>query len=222
MICRISHMLMPDPARTSPATAIGIQKSPGGRRAAGGDMVGQVVAPMSGIDLSFVLGQRYKAERMAKVKDMLLKAAAVLHRRGVSVDEGEDLVHDAFVRLSEYEKVQNVRSQEAVLVRTAINISIDHARRRARAPVATASSGLEQFGDAQPDPFEIARARARLQRVNQGLQELSETSRRILLARRLDGTSVADIAFREGMSVAAVEKQIARATFFLMKWVEEW
>lgn len=181
-----------------------------------------IKAQMSGIGLSFVLAQRYKAGRMAKVKDMLLKATAVLHRRGVSVDEGEDLVHDAFVRLSEYEKLQKVRSQEAVLVRTAINISIDHARRRARAPVATAVAGLEQFSDAKPDPFEIACARARLQRVNEGLQKMSEKSRRILLARRLDGTSVADIAFREGMSVAAVEKQIARATLFLMKWVDEW
>ncbi|MEJ7935487.1 sigma-70 family RNA polymerase sigma factor [Sphingobium sp. AN558] len=159
---------------------------------------------------------------MAKIKDMLRKATAVLHRRGVSVDESEDLVHDAFVRLREYEKRQKVRSQEAILVRTAINISIDHARRRARAPVTTTVTGLEQFGDAQPDPFEIARARTRLQRVNEGLQEMSETSRRILLARRLDGTSVADIAFHEGMSIAAVEKQIARATLFLMKWVEEW
>ncbi|WP_340268310.1 RNA polymerase sigma factor [Sphingobium mellinum] len=159
---------------------------------------------------------------MSKIRDMLSKATGVLNRRGVSMDDGEDLVHDAFVRLSEYEKVEQVRSREAVLIRTAVNLSIDQARRRARAPVASGCEALEQFSDTQPDPFEIARARARLQRVNEGLRNMNEISRRILLSRRLDGVSVADIALREGMSVAAVEKRIARATLFLMDWVDEW
>lgn len=159
---------------------------------------------------------------MFTINDMLAKAKAVLHRRGVSVEESEDLVHEAFVRLSEYEKIYEVRSQEALLVRAAVNISIDQARRKARSPLAPTSAELEQFVDIQPGPYEIVRARARLQRVNEGLQKMSDISRRILLARRLEGLSVADIAVREGMTVAAVEKQIARATLFLMKWVDEW
>ncbi len=40
--------------------------------------------------------------------------------------------------------------------------------------------------------------------------------------RRLDNLSYAEIAEAEGMTVAAVEKQVARATLQLMEWMEEW
>jgi RNA polymerase sigma-70 factor (ECF subfamily) len=40
--------------------------------------------------------------------------------------------------------------------------------------------------------------------------------------RRLDDLSYAEIARRERMSVAAVEKQVARATLQLMRWMNGW
>ncbi|MFN3817234.1 sigma factor-like helix-turn-helix DNA-binding protein, partial [Brevundimonas sp.] len=46
---------------------------------------------------------------------------------------------------------------------------------------------------------------------------LPERTRRILLKRRLDNMSYAEIAMSEDMTVAAVEKTVARATLQLMK-----
>ena len=158
----------------------------------------------------------------ATIRDLLAKARAVLLKRGVSPDDAEDLVHEAFLRMCRYEQAHVVRSREAVLIRTAVNISIDAARQRRRSLFVGASDTIERIVDLSPQPDVVARARAQLRHARVGLDRLPERSRRILLSRRLDDLSVADIAQREGMTVAAVEKQIARATLHLMRWMDGW
>lgn len=158
---------------------------------------------------------------MSTIGKMLRKAKAVLLRRGVHADDVEDLVHEAFARITEYERVERVRSKEAMLVTAAVNIAIDLERRHRRAPFSSTTRDLEAIVDAQPNPEDIVAARSHLRRVNEGLAQLNHKSRRILLDRRLEDISVAEIARREGMTIAAVEKQIARATMSLMKWMGE-
>lgn len=159
---------------------------------------------------------------MAGIESLLRKVRKILVSRGVSSDDADDLVHDAFVRVEAYEKVATVRSREAVVVRAAVNLSIDRARRRGHAPFVHPDIDIGTITDPLPRPDEVAIARARLHRVSEGLTRLNEKSRRILLNRRLEGLSVAQIAENEGMTVAAVEKQLARATLNLMKWAEGW
>ena len=65
----------------------------------------------------------------------------------------------------------------------------------------------------------VLRGRTRLRRLAEGLDRLSPRARRILLKRRLDNMSYAEIAAAEDMSVAAVEKQVARATLQLVDWM---
>ena len=146
----------------------------------------------------------------------------MLLKRGVSPDDAEDLVHEAFLRMRRYEEAHVVRSREAVLIRTAVNISIDTARQSRRSPFIGTSDTIERIVDLAPQPDAVARARAQLRHARIGLDRLPERSRRILLSRRLDDLGVAEIAQREGMTVAAVEKQIARATLQLMKWMDGW
>ena len=71
--------------------------------------------------------------------------------------------------------------------------------------------------DAWLDPARIMEARARLQQVAADLASLPERTRRILLKRRLENMSYAKIAEAEDMTVAAVEKTVARATLRLMR-----
>lgn len=158
---------------------------------------------------------------MSRLEDMLRKTRAVLIGRGIALDDAEDLVHDAFIRVDGYEKTHIVLSRQAVMIKTALNISIDRQRHERRAPFASSTATME-IADAQPRPDEVALARTRLRRASEGLAQLNEKTRRILLNRRLDDLSVAQIAEREGMTVAAVEKQIARATLNLMKWMDGW
>lgn len=159
---------------------------------------------------------------MPGLSEMLSKARRAVLRRGVSETDADELVQEAFLRIEQYERVQYARSREALLVRTAVNLSIDQARRRARSPFA-ASDNIDLIADqTQPDPSQIVEERARLHHAAQGLGALPERTRRILLMRRLDDLSYAEIARREQMSVAAVEKQVARATLQLMRWMNGW
>ncbi|EGF91669.1 RNA polymerase sigma factor, sigma-70 family protein [Asticcacaulis biprosthecium C19] len=159
---------------------------------------------------------------MSPLQAMLEKARRALLRRGVLMQDTDDIVQDAFLRVEEYERKQHVRSREALLVTAAVNLSMDRARRRRDSPFVDVADELLQVADRTPPPDEIVRAQARLRRAAEGLDTLPERTRRILLSRRLDGLSFKQIAQTEGMTVAAVEKQVARATLELMKWMDGW
>jgi RNA polymerase sigma factor (sigma-70 family) len=158
---------------------------------------------------------------MPGVAEMLAKARRAVLRRGVSEEDADELVHDAFLRIEKYERVQQARSREALLVTAAVNLSIDRRRRSQRSPFVEIDD-LHAIADAMPDPAQIVEQQARLRHAAEGLAQLPERTRRILLKRRLDGLAYAEIAEAEGMSVAAVEKQVARATLQLMQWMAEW
>jgi RNA polymerase sigma-70 factor (ECF subfamily) len=159
---------------------------------------------------------------MTELRLSLRKALMAVLRHGASPDDAQDLVQQAFLRVSQYERDCRVRSQEAMLIKTAVNLSIDEARRKKRSPFDATSAGVEKILDTTPNPEDILRSRLQLQHASRGLDRLNEKSRRILLARRLENKSVTQIAASEGMSISAVEKQIARATLSLLKWMEGW
>ncbi|MFN4295807.1 MAG: RNA polymerase sigma factor [Brevundimonas sp.] len=148
--------------------------------------------------------------------DILRKARRAVIRQGISAHDADDIVHEAFLKVERYQQAHEVRSQEALLVRAAVNLSIDRRRRNSLMPLAEGAE-LHEIADAAPDPARIMEARARLRQVTTDLFLLPERTRRILLKRRLDNMSYAEIAMSEDMTVAAVEKTVARATLQLMK-----
>jgi len=152
---------------------------------------------------------------MATLADILGKARRAVIRQGIADHDADDLVHEAFLKVEQYQRDHAVRSQEALLVRAAVNLSIDRQRRRGRMPMADGAE-LHEIVDTAPDPSRILEARARLQQVAADLAQLPERTRRILLKRRLENLSYAEIAASEQMTVAAVEKTVARATLQLM------
>lgn len=152
---------------------------------------------------------------------MLRKVRAVVMRSGVAAQDADDVVHEAFVRLETYARKQEIRSQEAFMVTTAMNLGRDQARHRARVQVDNEGAGILDLADAVPLPEEQLLSQERLRRINSGMQQLEPQTRRCLLAKRLDGLTAAQIAEREGLSVAAVEKRVARALLFLAQWMGE-
>lgn len=158
---------------------------------------------------------------MPNLAEMLARARRAVLRHGVSEEDADELVQDAFLKVEQYERTHAARSREALLVTAAVNLSIDRGRRRARSPFVEIQD-FHAIADATPDPSQIVEQQARLRHAAEGLQQLPERTRRILLKRRLEELSYAEIAASEDMSVAAVEKQVARATLQLMKWMAEW
>lgn len=157
---------------------------------------------------------------MATLAEILGKARRAVMRQGIADQDADELVHEAFLKVEAYQRTHEVRSQEALLVRAAVNLSIDRQRRAAHMPLADGAT-LYEIPDAAPDPARIMEARARLRQVAAGLDRLPQRTRRVLLKRRLENMSYADIAASEDMSVAAVEKLVARATLQLMTWAAQ-
>jgi RNA polymerase sigma-70 factor (ECF subfamily) len=159
---------------------------------------------------------------MSTIAQMLGKARAVVLRHGVAPQDADDILQEAFARLEAYTRTHELRSQEAFLVTTAVNISRDQARRRKHGLIDSGGLDLEAIADSSPQPEEQARAQERLRRASTGLARLDPKARRCLLMQRLDGMTFAQIAEREGVSVAAVEKRVARAVMFLTRWTDGW
>ncbi|MGN6689352.1 MAG: RNA polymerase sigma factor [Sphingopyxis sp.] len=158
---------------------------------------------------------------MSSLAEMLAKARRAVIRRGVTAEDADELVHDAFIKVEQYERAHAAESKEALLVTAAVNLSIDRARKKRRAPFAE-HDDIEAVADGAPDPEQVVEERARLAHAARGLDQLPERTRRILLKRRLENLPFAEIARSENTSIAAVEKQVARATLQLVKWMEQW
>lgn len=159
---------------------------------------------------------------MNRLTEMLKKARRVVLRRGAPADEADDIVQEAFARLEAYTRAHEVRSQEAFLLRTAVNIVQDRARHLHRSPIDVTTLDITHVADGQPLADDVLHARERLRRAASGLDQLSPDVRRILLAHRLEGMSYVQIAEQEGLTVAAVEKRVARAVHFLTRWMDGW
>lgn len=154
---------------------------------------------------------------------MWRKARLAVLRRGVPSDEADDLVQEAFLRLERYERDHEVKSREAFVMRTAVNLTVDRARRAAANPVGPIGQlDIAEIAASEALPDEQAESRARLEHLQRGLSALPEDVRRVLLLRRIDGMSFKEIALAEAMSLSAVEKKVARATLVLMKWMDGW
>lgn len=134
--------------------------------------------------------------------------------------DAEELLHAAYLRLMGYRARQTVENVPAFLVRTAVNIGIDNYRHdRFLAPISP-----DEMGTCENSPLqdEVLAARARLERVREGLSRLTPRTREIFLMHRLDDMKYREIAERLGISQSAVEKHIAKAALFLTEWTEGW
>ena len=149
------------------------------------------------------------------------RVRAALMRRGRSAHDADDLVQEAWVRLACYERDQAVAKPEAFLMRTALNLSIDTHR-------AHVNHGEEVMLDevvlidATPTAEAIVLARERVARLSVCLGRLSDKTRDIFLAHRLDGMSYQQIAQRHQLSISTVEKHVAKATMQVTGWMEGW
>lgn len=135
--------------------------------------------------------------------------------------DAEDLLHSAYIRLEQYRVDHVVENPSAFLVRTAANLAIDiHRHERFWEPGNENRDG--QCPDDAPLQDEVIAARARLNRVKDGLAALPPRTREIFLMHRLRGFKYREIAAHFGISQSAVEKHIAKAALFLSEWTQEW
>jgi RNA polymerase sigma factor (sigma-70 family) len=146
---------------------------------------------------------------------------AALMRRGRSAHDADDLVQEAWVRLTCYERDQVVDKPEAFLMRTALNLSIDAHRTRVCHGEEVLLEDVVLL-DVAPGTEAIVLARERMARLSQCLGRLNDKTREIFLSYRVDGLTYREIAQHHGLSISTVEKHIAKATLQLTTWMEGW
>ena len=149
------------------------------------------------------------------------RAKAALMRRGRTEDDAEDLLQDAWLRLAQYEGDRPIEKPEAFLMQTALNLSIDmHRSARSRGEVILLEDVV--LIDVTPNAEAVLLARERLARLSNCIARLSDRTREILLAHRLEGMSYQEIARQQGLSVSTVEKHIAKAILHLTSCMAGW
>jgi RNA polymerase sigma-70 factor (ECF subfamily) len=146
---------------------------------------------------------------------------AALMRRGRTAQDADDLVQEAWVRLACYEQQQEVAKPEAFLMRTALNLSIDSHRMQVNHGEEVAVED-EVLVDLAPGTEAVVLARERMARLSQCLARLSDKTRDVFLAHRVDGMTYVEIGRVHGLSTSMVEKHIAKATLLLTTWMEGW
>lgn len=155
------------------------------------------------------------------IKKTLANVRAALMRRGNTAQDAEDLVQEAWVRMAGYQREEAVERPEAFMMRTALNLSIDaHRARMTRGDEVLVEETV--IIDLAPTAEDSMLAKERIARLSEGLSRLSDTTREILLAHRLEGLTYGEIARARGVSLTTVHTHIAKATLQLTSWMEGW
>jgi RNA polymerase sigma-70 factor (ECF subfamily) len=158
---------------------------------------------------------------MDEVKLLLVKLRRLLRSRGRSVDDTDDLIQEAFLRLQLYCREHAVQKREAFLVRTALNLSADQSKREQRARIEPGALERLPLVDPSPPPDAVYAAQKRLLHWMAGINALSPRQREVFLLNRTEGYSFTQIAQRLGITLSAVEKHAAKAVLFLTDWMDK-
>lgn len=152
-----------------------------------------------------------------KLESHLIQAAqsrrSLLHAiaRRAGEQDAEDVVQDAFVRIVEASKREEIAKVDNLLNRIVRCVAIDKLRRRtSRRTVATANAG-EDVVDLAADPERSLMSAQRLTRVMAVIDSMPGKRREVFLLHRIEELTYPQIARRMGVSVKAVEKHMALA-----------
>ena len=124
-----------------------------------------------------------------------------------------DVAHEAYVKVLESGRGDDLEYPKAYLYRTALNLVVDVRRRAA----VRRSQSIEELHPDAPAlegshaPHNSLYQQQRVHLVGRALNELSEPCRRAFLLRKLDGLGHYEIAMRLGISQSMVEKHIVNA-----------
>jgi RNA polymerase sigma factor (sigma-70 family) len=146
-----------------------------------------------------------------------------LRRRGRSLEDAEDLIQEAMLRLHVYGRATPVANEEAFLRHAVHNLSIDQ-HRRDRSDLRR-EVNIEEINAASPliapygAPEDDLHAQQRLNHITALLDALSPRTREIYFAHRA-GYTYAEIADHMRISHITIKRHIARALLALMEHAE--
>ena len=122
--------------------------------------------------------------------------------------DAEDVVQEAFLKVVEASRKEEVRIVENLLSRVVRCAAIDRIRRRASRPEVLNADHLDSADSGTVDPERALIARQCLTSVVATIQSMPDRRREVFLLHRVQELTYPQIAGRLGISLKAVEKHI--------------
>lgn len=133
-------------------------------------------------------------------------------RRTGSQPDSEELVQDLFLRLLRRPGLMSLESVDGYVFEAAANLLRDKVKRERTRPMLSAVDLYRiNLADDLPGAEDVVGGRQSLQRIHAALKALSPRARTIVILRRFEDMSHAQIAARLNISVSAVEKHLVRS-----------
>ena len=134
-----------------------------------------------------------------------------LMRRLRSAQQAQDLAQEAYLRLLRVERAELIRQPRAYLYRIAVNLVTEFRLRSQRDPVMYDSETMTEIAERTGEESSEGERSGDVREVERLLEQLPPLYRAILVLRKRDGLSYAEIAQQLGISVHTVKKYLARA-----------
>lgn len=135
-------------------------------------------------------------------------ARAWLARSRVTKEDIEELIQEAYCRLSMLDSVDHIERADAYFFSIVRNLLVRRVKRERVVPI-DAMAEMDAYRDEmQPSPEQQAGARLDYARILEFMTSLPERCRTIVRLRKIEGWSQKEIAAHLDMSEKAVEKQV--------------
>lgn len=128
-----------------------------------------------------------------------------------NTSEAQDVAHDAYLRVYPTVTNQSAEQPEALLYTTARRLAINRLKRRSISPFSREALIQDTAASSEPGVEQQVMARQELTLLQAAIADLPEGCRAVLLLRKVELLSHAEIAERLGIAISTVEKQHARA-----------
>jgi RNA polymerase sigma factor (sigma-70 family) len=143
-------------------------------------------------------------------------------RRSIGPDELEDVIQEAYCRISGLGDVDHIVSGRAYLFTAARNIALERIRRSRIVSIETVTEidALSIHVD-QASPEQIASGRNELARVKRLIAQLPDRCRQVFELRKIEGLSQRAVAETLGVSEETVENDVRRGLKLVLKAIAE-
>lgn len=147
---------------------------------------------------------------------------AWLRRRVRSEHDVDDLVQEAYAKLSALSAVDQIARPRSYFFQTVQNLLTDHIRREriVRIDAVADFDGIDT-GDDQPSPERIVGGRHEFARITALIDDLPDRCRQIFRMRKIEGLSQREIAQAIGVSESVVENDGAKGLRLIMEALKE-
>ncbi|MEQ8299044.1 MAG: sigma-70 family RNA polymerase sigma factor [Hyphomonas sp.] len=145
-----------------------------------------------------------------------LQGRAPLHKLGLTAD---DLVQEAYVRLTQLHSVEHIQNPKAYFFRTAHSILLQEIRKNRVVPIESVVSldSLDVISH-EPTPDQALESRQDMQTFSSAIRTMPKKCRTVFVLKKVHGYSQREIAEKLGISENTVESHLARGIRKLMDY----